>query len=284
MRQVREVLRLKHECGLSNRAIGRALRISYTTAADYVHRAAVAACAGRCPTLWTTPSWSAGSSRRPKPAQPGATRWSGVHAELKRPGVTLRLLWEEYRNEQPDGYGYSRFCELYQLWRGRCPLSCASSIAPARSCSSTTRADRAGGRPGHGRGARGADLRRRVGASSYTYAEATLEPAASGLDRLPRAGLDFHRRGARGRGARQPEEPGSREACRYEPTINRTYADLAGALRRGSPAGACPEPRDKAKVEVGVQLVERWILARLRHRRFFSWPSSTTRSARWSTN
>ena len=120
MRQVREVLRLKHECGLSGRAIGRALRMSYTTVADYVHRAAYGGL------RWPLPDDldDAELERRLFPPPPsernrGQPEWSRVHAELKRPGVTLRLLWEEYRIEQPDGYGLSRFCELYQLWRGR---------------------------------------------------------------------------------------------------------------------------------------------------------------------
>src|SRR5882762_5526622 len=101
MRRVREILRLKHECGATDRAIARSLGIARSTVAVTLDRLASAEL-----------SW-------PLPATLTEPEWTHVHHELRRPGVTLMLLWEEYRQATPDGYGYSRWCELYRGWEGR---------------------------------------------------------------------------------------------------------------------------------------------------------------------
>jgi transposase len=271
MRQVREVLRLKHECGLSNRAIGRALRMSYTTAADYVHRAAYGSLG------WPLPDDldDAELERRmfpPAPSQRNRAQpeWSRVHAELKRPGVTLRLLWEEYRIEQPDGYGLSRFCELYLLWRGRLsPVMRQHHVAGEKlfvdyAGQTVEVVDLATGE------VRQAEIFVAVlGASNFTYAEATWSQQLSDwigshvraltfIGGVPKAIVPDNLKSAVGK------------ACWFEPTINRTYADLAGHYGTVILPARPRKPRDKAKVEVGVQLVERWVLAKLRNRRFHS--------------
>jgi transposase len=120
MRKVGEVLRLKHACGVSERVIARSLGVSRSTVAEYLRRAAVIGLAWPIPDdlddatlerrLFTPPGFHAGST-------PPLPDWSRLHTELRRPGVTLLLLWEEYRAEHPDGYGYSRFCALYGAWR-----------------------------------------------------------------------------------------------------------------------------------------------------------------------
>jgi transposase len=121
MRQVREVLRLKHVCGHSGHQIAAMVGVSRYTVAEYLRRAAVVGITWPVPPelddaalerkLFTPPF----TAEAPRP-QPD---WVRIHAELRRPGVTLLLLWEEYRVGQPDGYGYSRFCDLYAAWRGR---------------------------------------------------------------------------------------------------------------------------------------------------------------------
>ena len=117
MRQVREVLRLKHAAGLSERRIAAAIGVSRTTVSEYLRRAAVVGITWPVPgelddagleLRLFSPPFAVHESPRPQPD------WARVHAELRRPGVTLLLLWEEYRAGQPDGYGYSRFCDLYR--------------------------------------------------------------------------------------------------------------------------------------------------------------------------
>ena len=117
MRQVREVLRLKYVCGQSGHRIAAAVGISRYTVAEYLRRAAVVGITWPVPPelddtalerrLFTPPGVAAAEPVRQQPD------WVGIHAEMRRAGVTLLLLWEEYRAGQPDGYGYSRFCDLY---------------------------------------------------------------------------------------------------------------------------------------------------------------------------
>ena len=115
MRKVREVLRLKYACDASVRTIARSVGVGHTTVAEYLRRTAVIGITWPVPVeiddaelerrLFTP----AGFYKAPTRVMPD---WNHVHAELRRRGVTLLLLWEEYRAEQPDGYGYSRFCDL----------------------------------------------------------------------------------------------------------------------------------------------------------------------------
>ena len=120
MRQVREVLRLKHVAGHSERSIAAAIGISRYTVAEYLRRATVVGITWPVPAELDdsalearlfSPPFAVHESPRPQPD------WPRLHAELRRPGVTLLLLWEGYRAGQPDGYGYSRFCHLYRDWR-----------------------------------------------------------------------------------------------------------------------------------------------------------------------
>ena len=122
MRKIREVLRLKWECSLSNRAIARSCSISHSTVGEYLRRAKEAGLS------WPLPD-DLDEDRLfellfPKPPEPGARAipcpdWSWVHAELRKKSVTLRLLWVEYREDHPTGYGYSQFCALYRKWAKR---------------------------------------------------------------------------------------------------------------------------------------------------------------------
>jgi transposase len=123
MRRVREILRLKHECSATDRAIARSLGIARSTVAVTLDRLAAAELRWPLPgslsdrvleaMLYAGPGTQRGSRRKAEPD------WTHVHHELRRPGVTLTLLWEEYRQREPGGYGYSRWCELYRGWEGR---------------------------------------------------------------------------------------------------------------------------------------------------------------------
>ena len=120
MRRVREILRLKHECGASDRAIGRSLGIARSTVALTLDRVAAAGLAWPLSAtlsdrvleamLYAGAGSKQGMRRKAEPD------WIHVHRELRRPGVTLMLLWEEYRTREPGGYGYSRWCDLYRIW------------------------------------------------------------------------------------------------------------------------------------------------------------------------
>ncbi len=119
MRKIAEVLRLKWECGLSNRTIGRSCSISHSTDAEYLQRAQQAGLS------WPLPADMGEDTLYellfPKAPQPSSRvvpcpDWSLVHTELRKKSVTLRLLWVEYREAHPDGYGYSQFCALYREW------------------------------------------------------------------------------------------------------------------------------------------------------------------------
>jgi transposase len=118
MRKIREALRLKHALDLSERQIAVSVGVSRSTVAEYLRRAGVVGITWPVPEemddaelerrLLTPPSFEA------KPAR-ALPDWNQVHKELKRRGVTLQLLWEEYRGKHVEGYGYSRFCDLYRI-------------------------------------------------------------------------------------------------------------------------------------------------------------------------
>ena len=127
MRHIREVLRLHHSVGMSQRAVARSLDLAQGTVSKYLNRARRAGLTWPLPPeldddvrletrLYPPPS-DLPSEARPHPD------WAVVHRELRRPGVTLMLLWEEYCDTITDGFSYSWFCERYKEWAGRLKLS-----------------------------------------------------------------------------------------------------------------------------------------------------------------
>lgn len=122
MRKIRELLRLKWECQLSERAIARSCSVARSTVADYVKRAEAAGL------KWPLPENRSDTQIEELlyPSTPSTTPraavmpdWEAVHLELKKKGVTLRLLWVEYLENNPQGYGYSQYCQLYRNWTGK---------------------------------------------------------------------------------------------------------------------------------------------------------------------
>src|SRR5215472_16420735 len=121
MRQVHEVLRLKWAVGLSDRQIARSLGLSRPTVAAYVQRAQVAGLSWPLPDgldATTLEQRLFPPSPAPGPVTPLAPDWATVHHELKRKGVTLFLLWQEYKAATPEGFQYSWFCQAYRAWAG----------------------------------------------------------------------------------------------------------------------------------------------------------------------
>ena len=196
--------------------------------------------------------------------------WSQIHAELRRKGVTLRLLWIEYREATPDGYGYSQFCALYRQWAKRLK----PSMRLSHKAGEKLFVDYAGQTipvvdPHTGEIQQAQIFVATLGASNYTYAEAQRSQD------LPNW-IGAHVRAFSFLGG-VPEivvpdnlKAGVKHPCRYEPEINPTYQDLAQHYGTAVIPTRVRKPKDKAKVEVAVQVVERWILARLRNRTFFS--------------
>jgi len=274
MRCVREILRLEHE-GLSDRAIARSTRVARSTVSDYLGRAVAAGLAWPLAAELTDTALEAllfvhggaapGLRRKPEPDWP-----SLLHRELRRPGVTLMLLWQEYRAAAPDGYGYSRFCELYGEWQSRLSPT-MRQVHPAGERLFADYAgqmvDLADGRTGEVRPAQ--IFVAVMGASSYTYAEATWTQTLPDWIGAHAGALAFF-----GGVPRQivPDNPkvGVLKANWYEPGLNPTYQDFASHYGTAILPARPRKPRDKAKVEVGVLIVERWILARLRNERFLS--------------
>jgi transposase len=197
--------------------------------------------------------------------------WEEISRELKSPGVTLQLLWDEYKASHPeDGYQYSRFCELYGEWRGQVDLSmrqehkAGEKLFVDYSGKTVAVVD-----PSSGEEHPVQIFVAVLGASNYTYAEATWS------QQLP-DWIGSHIRAFEYFGG-VPEllipdnlKSGVTKPCRYEPEVNRTYEDLATHYGTVVIPARVRKPKDKAKAEVGVQVVQRWILACLRHRRFFS--------------
>lgn len=196
--------------------------------------------------------------------------WPTVDAELRRPGVTLLLLHQEYKQQHPLGLGYSQFCDHYSRFRKRRPLLMRQQYTAGE----RLLIDYSGKKPFYFDRETGARIECELyvavlGASNLTYAEAT---ATQRRDDFLRSHLRAH---AYFGGVARLWTPDNLKSavtkpCPYEPTLQRDYEELATHY------GACVlparprKPRDKAKVEVGVQIAQRWILARLRNVRCFS--------------
>jgi transposase len=271
MRKICEVLRLSAE-GLSKRRIAASLGISATAAAECLHRARSAGLSWPLPDELDDvalerqlyPSSPSQKAHRPLPD------WPSVHRELKRPGVTLLLLWEDYRAQHSDGLGYSRFCEIFQEWKGRlAPTMRQTHIAGERMF-----VDYSGKTPHLVNPTTGELIPVELfvavlGASNLTYAEATwTQTLADWIGSHTRAFTFFG--GVTALTVSDNLKSGIIKACFYEPQVNRTYSDMAKHYGTAILPARPNKPKDKAKVEVGVQVVTRWVVAKLRNRTFFS--------------
>lgn len=273
MRRVRQVLRLAHEAGLTQRQIAHSLTMSPTTVGEYLRRAKVAGLSWPPPAelddaqlearLFPPPT-KLTLEQRPLPD------WAEVHCELKRKGVTLVLLWEEYKSNYPEGLQYSQFCEHYRRFAKRIDLvmrqhhRAGEKLFVDYAGQTIPIVDRLSGEIGEAQIFIAA-----LGASNFTYAEATW------TQRLP-DWCASHIRALEFIGF-APElfvpdnlKSAVTRACRYEPLLNRTYEALAEHYGVAIIPARVRRARDKAKAENAVLLVERWILARLRNLTFFS--------------
>jgi transposase len=276
MRKIRDVLRLTAE-GMSSRKIAASLSIGATTVVDCLHRARTAGVGWPLPEDVTDETLEArlfpastaliqAKARRPMP------EWAWIHRELKRPGVTLLLLWDDYRGQHPTGLRYSRFCEIYQEWKRRLtPTMRQTHIAGERMF-----VDYSGKKPHLVNPTTGEPIEVEffvavLGASNLTFAEATwTQSLADWTGSHARAFAYFG--GVTELTVSDNLKSGITKACFYEPQVNRTYRDMAGHYGTTILPARPRRAKDKAKVEVGVQVVGRWVLAKIRNRTFFSLP------------
>ena len=278
MRKVREVLRLD-SLGRSEREIAGAVGIGHTTVGAYVKRAKEAGLGWKDAEPMSDREAEARlftQVGRNEPAVRAPLDLGHVHLELRRTGVTLELLWTEYQQAAAEGgsglraYQYSRFCELYRAY--------AKKLSPTMR--QTHRAgekafiDFSGKRPCLVDRETGARIEVELfvmvlGASNYTYAEATLTQTLPDFVGATVRGLEYFG------GVTEMLVPDQLRAAvsrpdRCEPEINATYAELGAHYGTAIVPARPRKPRDKAKVEGAVLIAQRWIVACLRNRRFFS--------------
>ena len=275
MRQVREIIRLKFSAGISTREIARRLGIAASTVRETLRRFEGAGLGWPLPdgmsdgdleaALYANHGTKRGHRRHAEPD------WPTVHRELKRKHVTLVIVWDEYIAANPGGYSYSRFCELYRGFESKL----SPTMRQTHAAGERLFVDYAGdGVPvvvdrltGEIRNAQ--IFVAVLGASSFTFAHAGWTHA------LP-DWIDAHVRALEVIGGVPhllvPDNTKTAviKACLYDPQVNRTYAEMAAHYGTAVLPTRPHRPRDKAKVEAAVLIIERWILARLRHQRFYS--------------
>lgn len=273
MRQLRHMLRLARD-GASSREIARVLGVARSTVQENLKRAEDAGLSWPLPgeltddalegRLFARAGVRPGARRRPEP------NWADLVVELKKPGVTMMLLWEEYRAVEPGGYGYSRFCELFRGFE--CRLS--PTMRQDHAAGDKLFVDYSGKKiaivdPATGELREAEIFVAVLGASNFTYAEATWTQA------LP-DWIGAHVRMFRYLGGVPrllvPDnlKAGVNKASFYDPEINRSYGMMATHYGVGVLPARPRRPRDKAKVENGVRFAQSCILGRLRRQTFFS--------------
>jgi len=269
MRKTREILRQKWQLGRTHREVALSVGASAGAVARAVERATAAGLdwagvearaddeleAQLYPSVATT-------AARPLPD------FAKVHAERKRPGVTLELLHVEYLEREPNGYRYTQFCEHYRAWLKQRQLT----MRQEHRAGDKQLVDYSGKKPSVVIGGERVEVELFIavlGASNYTYAEATRTQGGADFIASHVRAFEFFGGVA---AALVPDQlkSGVTRSCRYEPGIQRTYEELAQHYGTTVLPARPYKPRDKAKVEVAVQVAQRWILARLRNQTFFS--------------
>ena len=275
MRRIKEVLRLKYVHELSERQIARSCGIGKTTVAEYLMRARAAGLGWPLPVELDDASIEARlfpvNLSKAVRGQPPMPDFEQMHRELQsHKHLTLQLVWQEYKEAHPDGYQYSQLCELYRKWAKKLDLVLRGSHRAGEKLF----VDYAGETvpvidAKTGEVTEASIFVAVLGASSYTYADATLKADLESW-------IGSHVRTLEYIGG-CPEilvpdnlKDGVKLPCRYEPELNPTYQEMAAHYSVAVIPARVRKPRDKAKAEAGVLLVERWILAALRKQTFFN--------------
>ena len=277
MRKLREVMRLRFELHLGYQQIGRSCAIGVSTVCKYLKRAEAAGLTWPLPEGWDDARVEAAlfppSGPPPIELPPARSKpdFVSIHEQLRQHRhLTLQLLWEEYRQVNPDGYRYSRFCELYQRWRSKLDVV----LRQEHKAGEKMFVDWAGATihvyDRHTGEAWQAPLFvATLGASSYTWCEATRDQQMESWLRAHVHAFE-HFVGVPSLVVPDNTKTGVTRAHRYDPDLNPTYYNFALHCGFGIVPARPYKPRDKAKVENAVQVAQRWIVAALRHRKFFS--------------
>jgi transposase len=275
MRQIRELLRLKTcEPQLGTRIVAQRLGVASSTVHDTLSRLTAAGLSWPLPDeltddvleqrLFRGVGRKSGDRKLPEPDWPSQIR------EMKRSGVTLQILWEEYRQIHPDGYQYSRFCDLYRAFEKRV----SPTMRQHHVAGDKTFVDYSGKKvdiinPETGEVLEAEIFVAVLGASNYTYAETTWTQSLPDWIGAHVRMFDFMG------GCSKLLVPDNLKSAVnkpsfYDPEINRTYGRMAEHYGIGIMPARPYKPRDKAKVEAGVKFAQYYILGRLRNRKFFS--------------
>jgi transposase len=255
MRKLREVMRLRFELHLGYQQIGRSCAIGVSTVCKYLQRAEAAGVTWPLPEGWdearleTALFSRAAASVEERPAARSRPDFASIHEQLRQHRhVTLQLLWEEYREANPDGYRYSRFCELYQRWRSKLDVV----LRQEHKAGEKMFVDWAGSTiPVYDRHT-GAAWRAplfvaTLGASSYTWAEATRDQQMEAWLRAHVHAFE-HFGGIPALAVPDNAKTGVTKAHRYDPDLNPTYYNFALHCGFGIVPARPRKPRDKAYV------------------------------------
>jgi transposase len=272
MRKIKEVLRLSFLNAMSQRQIARGANTTKTTVHDYLLRAS------RAGITWLEAQHMNEDELErllfPPPESGGEKKtlpdWKCIHQEMHHKHMTLQLLWEEYKEQRPDGIGYSRFCELYQRFTGTVEYSMRQTHKAGEKLFVDYSGTKMGVINRHTGELREAEIFVAVfGASNYTFVEATwTQQLPDWIGSHVRAFAFFD--GVPELLVPDNLKSGITQASYYDPEINPTYQRFAEHYGVAVLPARPYRPKDKAKVEAGVQLAQRWIIAKLRNRSFFS--------------
>lgn len=273
MRKIREILRLNYDLGLSDRQIAASVSVSPTTVGEYLRRAEEAEIGWPLPedvddeVLQGLLRHKDGRKEEDRPYPDPV--W--IQKELARPRVTLKLLWEEYRQQNPDNhYSYPRFCSKYREWRRAARLTMRQSYRAGEKIF----CDFSGDTfpvvdPATGEISEAEVFVASLGYSSFTYVQACPSKNLESTIGAHIGAFEYFE------GVTELLIPDNMrtavsKACRYEPDLNPTYAEMAEHYGCAVIPARVRHPQDKAKVESAVLQVQRWVLAPLRNRVFCS--------------
>lgn len=274
VRKIKEIMRLKYEAGLSNRAIAGACKVSNSTVGEYLRRAQSAGIGWPLNDIGEEELYAKLFPEKPEvPLQckKKMPDWEKVQNEKRRKGVTLQLLWQEYKAKNPDGYQYTQYCYHYQQWRKK---QVEPAFRFAHKGGEQMQVDYAGVKiaisdPQSGEIQKASVFVAILPASNYIYAEAQASENQSNWINGHVRALEYFG-GVVKIVVPDNLKTGVTKPNYYEPDINPAYQELAEYYQFAVLPARVRKPRDKGAGENAVQQVERWILAPLRKRQFFS--------------